>query len=272
MLADIAEELGYRERFTEQRNEEAWLRHLFEGWRRHCARAGQETPDFDTFWTKGFWEADAPARGEEYTQFAEFAADPENNPLDTPSGKVELFSETIASFGYDDAPGHPVWIAPREWLGAAEAKRHKLHLLSFQPATRLHGQLDTGRISAANKIAGREPIMLNPEDAAERGLKDGDIVRVFNDRGACLGGLRLDPGLMRGVAMMATGAWYDPMEPGVPGSICVHGNPNVLTADVGTSKLGQGPSAQSCLIEVEKWTAALPPVRVHLPPVIEEAP
>jgi biotin/methionine sulfoxide reductase len=136
----------------------------------------------------------------------------------------------------------------------------------------LHGQLDTGRISAANKIAGREPIMLNPEDAAERGLKDGDIVRVFNDRGACLGGLRLDPGLMRGVAMMATGAWYDPMEPGVPGSMCVHGNPNVLTADVGTSKLGQGPSAQSCLIEVEKWTAPLPPVRVHLPPVIEEAP
>jgi len=84
--------------------------------------------------------------------------------------------------------------------------------------------------------------------------------------------LRLDPGLMRGVAMMATGAWYDPLEPGVPGSMCVHGNPNVLTADVGTSKLGQGPSAQSCLIEVEKWTAALPPVRVHLPPVIEEAP
>jgi len=272
ILADIAEELGYRERFTEQRNEEAWLRHLFEAWRRHCARMGQETPDFDTFWEKGFWEADAPARGEEYTQFAEFAADPEENPLDTPSGKVELFSETIASFGYDDAPGHPVWIAPREWLGAAEAKRHKLHLLSFQPATRLHGQLDTGRISAANKIAGREPIMLNPEDAAERGLKDGDIVRVFNDRGACLGGLRLDPGLMRGVAMMATGAWYDPMEPGVPGSMCVHGNPNVLTADVGTSKLGQGPSAQSCLIEVEKWTAPLPPVRVHLPPVIEEAP
>ncbi|MFM7610039.1 MAG: molybdopterin-dependent oxidoreductase, partial [Alphaproteobacteria bacterium] len=186
MLADIAEELGYRERFTEQRNEEAWLRHLFENWRRHCARMGQETPDFDTFWEKGFWEADAPARGEEYTQFAEFAADPEANPLDTPSGKVELFSETIASFGYDDAPGHPVWIAPREWLGAAGAKRHPLHLLSFQPATRLHGQLDTGRISAANKIAGREPIMLNPEDAAARGLKDGDIVRVFNDRGACL--------------------------------------------------------------------------------------
>lgn len=271
MLADIAEELGFRDRFTEQRNEEAWLRHLFEQWRQNAARLGFETPDFDAFWAKGWWEAPPPRRGEEYTQFSEFRADPSEHPLDTATGKVELFSDTIASFGYADAPGHPVWIEPREWLGAAAADRFPLHLLSFQPATRLHGQLDPGRVAARDKIAGREPITLNPEDAAARGLKAGDIVRVFNDRGACLGGLRTDPGLMRGVAMMATGAWYDPLEPGVPGSLCVHGNPNVLTPDVGTSRLGQGPSAQSCLVEVEKWTEALPPVRVHLPPRIEEA-
>ncbi|HYF06284.1 MAG TPA: molybdopterin-dependent oxidoreductase, partial [Acetobacteraceae bacterium] len=272
MLADIAEELGYRDRFTEQRNEEAWLRHLYDIWRRNTLALGVDAPDFDSFWAKGWWEAPAPQRGEEYTQFADFARDPEEHPLDTPSGKVELFSETVAGFGYADAPGHPVWISPREWLGAEEAKRHPLHLLSFQPATRLHGQLDPGRVAAADKIEGREPITLNPEDAAERGLRPGDIVRVFNSRGACLGGLRTDSGLMRGVAMMATGAWFDPLEPGVPGSLCVHGNPNVLTADVGTSRLGQGPSAQSCLVQVEKWTAPLPPVTVHAPPRIEEAP
>jgi biotin/methionine sulfoxide reductase len=271
ILADIAEELGYRDRFTEQRNEEAWLRHLFEQWRQNCARGGFDTPDFDSFWSKGWWEAEAPRRGEEYTQFADFRADPEDHPLDTATGKVELFCETIASFGYDDAPGHPVWIAPREWLGAKAAERFPLHLLSFQPATRLHGQLDAGRVAAADKIQGREPITLNPEDAAARGLKPGDIVRVFNDRGACLAGLRTDAGLMRGVAMMATGAWFDPLEPGVPGSLCVHGNPNVLTPDIGTSRLGQGPSAQSCLVDVEAWTAELPPVRAHIPPRIEEA-
>jgi len=271
ILADIAEELGFRDRFTEQRNEEAWLRHLFEQWRQNSARLGFDTPDFDSFWAAGYWEAEPPRRGIEYTQFAEFRADPEEHPLDTPTGKVELFSETIAAFGYDDAPGHPAWIEPREWLGAKQAERFPLHLLSFQPATRLHGQLDPGRIAATDKIAGREPITLNPEDAAQRGLKPGDIVRIFNDRGACLGGLRIDPGLMRGVAMMATGAWFDPLEPGMPGSMCVHGNPNVLTPDVGTSRLGQGPSAQSCLVQVEKWTEALPPVRVHLPPRIEEA-
>ena len=270
MLADIADAMGFRDRFTEQRNEEAWLRHLYERWRQVCAGLGFDAPDFDRFWETGHVETPDPAPQEAYTIFSDFRRDPVEHPLDTPSGKVELFSETIASFGYDDCPGHPVWKAPREWLGAAKAAEYPLHLLSYQPATRLHGQLDTGRVAAADKIQGREPILLHPEDAAARGLVAGQVVRVFNDRGACLGGLRLDDRVMRGVALMATGAWFDPLEPGVPGSLCVHGNPNVLTADIGTSRLGQGPSAQSCLVQVEAWTAPLPPVRVHVPPPVEE--
>ena len=270
MLADIAEELGFRDRFTEQRNEQAWLRFLYERWRRTCASLGFEPPDFDRFWAEGHVETPEPPPEEAYTIFAEFRADPEEHPLDTPSGKVELYSETIASFGYEDCPGHPVWKEPREWLGAAKARDYPLHLLSYQPATRLHGQLDTGRVAAADKIQGREPILMHPEDAAERGLREGQVVRVFNDRGACLGGLRLQEGLLRGVVLMATGAWFDPLEPGVPGSLCVHGNPNVLTPDIGTSRLGQGPSAQSCLVQVEAWEGPLPPVRAHVPPPILE--
>ncbi|HYI82283.1 MAG TPA: molybdopterin-dependent oxidoreductase [Acetobacteraceae bacterium] len=271
ILADLADELGYRDRFTEQRNEDAWLRHLYDRWRRVCATQGFEAPDFDAFWEEGHVEVPPIEPGEEYTQFAEFYADPEEHPLDTPSGKVEIFSETIASFGYDDCPGHPVWIEPREWLGA-DAKRaeHPLHLLSFQPATRLHGQLDPGRVAAADKIQGREPVLMHPDDAAARGLKDGDVVRIFNARGACLAGVRLDGGLLRGIVSMATGAWYDPARPGDPDSLCVHGNPNVLTADIGTSRLGQGPSAQSCLVEIERWKGNLPPVTAHVPPAIAE--
>jgi biotin/methionine sulfoxide reductase len=245
------------------------LRHIYEQWRLSCARLGFEAPDFDRFWAEGHIEVPEPGHGEEYTQFADFAEDPEQHPLNTPSGKVELFSETIASFGYDDCPGHPVWREPREWLGAPEAKTWPLHLLTFQPATRLHGQLDPGRVAAADKIAGREPLLMHPEDVRERGLTEGMVVRAFNARGACLAGLRLAPGLSRGVVAMATGAWFDPLEPGVPGSPCVHGNPNVLTADIGTSRLGQGPSAQSCLIQVERWDGPLPPVSVHAPPPIE---
>ena len=269
MLADLAEELGYRERFTEQRNEEAWLRHLYERWRLACGAQGFEPPDFDSFWAEGHVEVPPIEASEEYTQFADFHADPEEHPLDTPSGKVEIFSETIHSFGYDDCPGHPVWIAPREWLGADDkTAAHPLHLLSFQPATRLHGQLDPGRVARADKIRGREPVLMHPEDAAARSLRDGDIVRVFNDRGACLGGLRLADGLLRGVVSMATGAWYDPATPGDPDALCIHGNPNVLTADIGTSRLGQGPSAQSCLVQIERWDGDLPPVTAHAQPAV----
>ncbi|HWX49916.1 MAG TPA: molybdopterin-dependent oxidoreductase [Roseomonas sp.] len=267
MLADMAEHLGFRDRFTEQRDEGAWLRHLYERWRQAAARMGFEAPDYDRFWAEGYVEMPPPE--EDFVLFSDFAADPAAHPLNTPSGKVELYSETIAGFGYEEIGGHPRWQEPTEYLGAPLAKRFPLHLLSYQPATRLHGQLDPGRVAAENKIQGREPLLMHPEDAAARGLTEGGIVRVFNERGACLAGLRLSDGLRRGVVAMATGAWWDPArEERAPeeGVLDVHGNPNVLTQDVGTSRLGQGSAAQSCLVEVVGFAGPLPPVTVHAAP------
>jgi biotin/methionine sulfoxide reductase len=263
-FADIADALGYRDRFTEQRNEDAWLRHLYDRWRRACGSLGVEVPDFDRFWAEGHVEFDAPTQ--EFVQFRDFARDPEAAPLATPSGKVELYSEVIAGFGYDEAPGHAVWREPREWLGG-DTSRFPLHLLSYQPATRLHGQLDPGRVARDSKIQGREPIRMNPADAAARGLSDGAVVRIHNDRGACLGGLVVTPDIRPGVVAMATGAWWDPQATEA-GDLCTHGNPNVLTQDIGTSRLGQGCAAQSCLVQVEAWTGPLPDVVVHRPPPI----
>ncbi|HBL65839.1 MAG TPA: Asp-tRNA(Asn)/Glu-tRNA(Gln) amidotransferase GatCAB subunit C, partial [Achromobacter sp.] len=77
---------------------------------------------------------------------------------------------------------------------------------------------------------------------AARGIADGDRVRVFNARGACLAGVRLDAGMLPGVVQMSTGAWSDP-----DGDLDRHGNPNTLTADIGTSRLTQGSSAQTAL-------------------------
>jgi biotin/methionine sulfoxide reductase len=159
-----------------------------------------------------------------------------------------------------------VWREPREWLGGEAARRHPLHMLSFQPFTRLHGQLDTGRVAAANRVKGREPIMMNTADAAARGLRDGEVVRVFNDRGAIAAGLRATDELRPGVVAMATGAWWNPAVPGASDSPCLHGNANVLTQDVGTSRLGQGSAAQSCLVQVERWEGELPALYVHAPP------
>jgi biotin/methionine sulfoxide reductase len=269
IFADIADALGYRAQFTEQRDEMAWLQHLYGRWRQACAAQEIEVPDFATFWEQGHVEIPPPETP--YTQFADFRADPEANPLNTPSGKVEIHSETIASFGYDETPGHPVWREPREWLGSALAARFPLHLLSFQPVTRLHGQLDVGRVAAANRVAGREPILMHPRDAGARGLKDGEVVRVFNDRGAIAAGLRVTDELRPGVVAMATGAWWNPARPGATDAPCLHGNANVLTQDVGTSRLGQGSAAQSCLVEIEPWVGELPSVSVHAPPPVVRA-
>ena len=120
--------------------------------------------------------------------FGDFRADPEKHKLRTPSGRIELYSEKIAGFGYDDCPPHPTWIEPWEWLGGKDAKTYPLHLVSSQPRDRLHSQMDCGPVSAGGKVAGREAIAINPADAKARGIDDGDVVRVHNARGSCLAG------------------------------------------------------------------------------------
>jgi biotin/methionine sulfoxide reductase len=91
---------------------------------------------------------------------------------------------------------------------------------------------------------------------------------VFNDRGACLAGALVTDRVMQGVIQLATGAWYDPEVPGQVGAMCKHGNPNVLTRDKGTSRLGQGASAHTCLVEIAKHEGAAPRVTAFDPPVI----
>lgn len=267
ILSGIAGAMGIGEDFTEGRDEMDWIRHLYTLARQRAAEQDIELPEFDRFWREGHFRLpDAPQTP---PLFSGFRADPEGAPLATPSGKIEIFSERIASFGYADCPGHAVWIEPAEWLGAPAAQRFPLHLVSNQPRTRLHSQYDNGSASQGSKIRGREPVWIHPADAAARGVSDGDVVRVFNDRGACLAGAVLTDDVMRGVVQLATGAWYDPSDPKSPRSLDRHGNANVLTLDKGTSSLAQAPVAHSALVEIERFEGELPPVGVTVPPEIE---
>jgi biotin/methionine sulfoxide reductase len=231
-------------------------------WRDKLRTNQAAIPDFDGFWNEGFLEL--PRKAEEYVMFGEFRADPQKHRLATPSGRIELYSERIAGFGYDDCPPHPTWLEPAEWLGAAATETYPLHLVSSQPRYRLHSQMDPGPVSAQGKIAGREAVAINPVDAAPRGIADGDVVRLHNGRGACLAGATVTDSVSPGVVRLACGAWYDPD----PDGMCAHGNANVLTFDRGTSKLGQGPSSATVLVEIERWIAAAPPVGAFVPPVI----
>ncbi len=265
IFSDLAERLGFREKFTGGLCENEWLRYLYDLSCQQGARHGVELPEFEVFWERGF--VDVEPANTPMVLMSDFRNDPEANPLNTPSGKIEIFSEAIAAFDYEDCPGHPTWLEPGEWLGAKEkVKRFPLHLISNQPAGRLHSQMDSGRISKGLKVDGREAIWLNPIDAAARGIADGDTVRAFNQRGQCLVGARVTDSIRNGVVLIPTGAWYDPVKPGQVGSLDRHGNPNVLTLDKGTSKLGQGSIAQSALIEVEKWQVDVPLVSVFDPP------
>jgi biotin/methionine sulfoxide reductase len=141
-----------------------------------------------------------------------------------------------------------------------------LRLIANQSETRLHSQLDFGGHSSEAKHRGREVARMHPEDAAARGILDGDIIRLFNSRGACLAGVRLTDGIRRGVVQLPTGAWYDPSDPEEDKPLCVHGNPNVLTRDAGTSSLAQGCTGQLSTVEVERFVGNLPPIQAFDPP------
>ena len=105
IFADLAARLGKAEDFTEGRDVGQWVRHLYETWRDTMTKRNLSVPDFDTFWSAGALKL--PASPRPVVMLEAFRADPVANPLKTPSGRIELFSEKVASFGYDDCPGYP---------------------------------------------------------------------------------------------------------------------------------------------------------------------
>jgi biotin/methionine sulfoxide reductase len=264
IFGGLAERLGFAEQFTEWRSARDWLEYLYDLTCRMLVARGVHAPDFDEFWDRG--ELTLPTLPWDGGIVRAFRRDPAAAPLPTPSGKVEITSGAIASFGYPDCPGHPTWLPPSEGAGSPAIARFPLQLIANQPATRLHSQLDFGATSQASKVNGREPVRIHPQDAAPRGIRDGDIVRLYNDRGACLAGAVLSDALLPGVVQLSTGAWYDPDDPASDEPLCVHGNPNVLTRDTGTSRLAQGCTGQLSLVEIERYDGPLPPVKAFDPP------
>ncbi len=261
IFSDLAETFNIRKEYTENRTEQEWIKWIYDE-----SNTLQETnhkfPDFDLFKKKGWYKHPKPIDHQIFLR--EFIESPSKNPLDTPSGKIELFSKKIDSFQYSDCVGHPKWYGDKEYLG--NASKYKLHLLSNQPKFKLHSQLDQGKVADGEKSDGRAIIEVNIRDAEARDLSEGALVRVFNDRGSCLAVMKISKDIMQGVVNIPTGAWLDPSK---SDSIsCVHGNPNVLTLDAGTSKLAQGPSSHTCLVEIEQFKEEPPKIKAFNPPKI----
>ncbi len=244
IFAELARRLGFERHFTQERSADEWIEHLYEQYR----SSDRGRPSFPDFMREGYVRHDTAARDDDF--LSDYRNDPTSHALGTPSGRIEVFSERIASFGYDDCPGHPAWLTPTEWSAG-----YPLHIISNQPQGRLHSQLDHGEASTDLHTAGRETILISEQDAGDRSLETGDLVRVYNERGACVAGVVVSEDVTPGVGVISTGAWFDPD----PDGMCRRGNVNVLTPDTGTSRLAQGSSAQTCLAEVERLAAAPEP-------------
>lgn len=266
ILRGIAAELGVEDRFTGGQAADEWLAWIYEQSRAFARKSGVVLPEYERFLDMGWHETDPPE--EPADAFTAFRNDPEDAPLKTPSGKIEITSTDDTSFEKASLFPFPAWYEPTEWLGRAGADA-PFHLISSQPADKLHSQLDPGRTSQSARSMGRTPLRIHPGDASDLGLSEGACVRVHNSRGACLATALYDANLMRGVVQMSTGAWLDAVTMEDGRLLCRNGNPNVLTRDGGTSSLAQGPVAHSCLVAIEPYGWP-DPSQAYQPPVIRK--
>ena len=97
-----------------------WCQWVYDKVRASAAAKGVELPGFQQFWAEGFVELPPPER--DFVLFEDFRRDPEAHPLKTPSGRIEIVSDTVAGFDYADCPPHPAWLPPVEWLGSAHGR------------------------------------------------------------------------------------------------------------------------------------------------------
>jgi len=245
IFSSLANKLGFENLFTENKSELDWLKYLWNESIKVSEEMNLKLPEFNKFWEEGFFEI--PIEKTKKIMFKNFRDNPVKNPLNTPSGKIEITSNIIKNYNLKDCKGHPTWIEPYEWLGNKD--NFPLHLISNQPEYRLHGQLDNADYSLKNKIKDREPVLINSADAKERNIENNDIVLIFNKRGRVFAGARLSDEVSKGVLVLSTGAWFDP---DYEINADLHGNPNVLTKDIGTSLLSQGPTSHTCLVEIRK--------------------
>jgi trimethylamine-N-oxide reductase (cytochrome c) len=265
IFAAISERLGKGKEFTEGKSEMDWIKSFYDAALTQAKAKKIDMPEFDAFWN-GTGVVEFPVTsGKSFVRYAKFREDPLLEPLGTPSGKFEIYSKNIEKMGYDDCGPHPMWYEPTERLGGPTTK-YKLHVAASHPKSRLHSQLCGTKLRDTYTVNGAEPCLINAKDAADRGIKDGDLVRVFNDRGQIIAGAKVTESIRPGVIRVNEGGWYDPAEPGKSGTLSRYGDVNVLSMDIPTSKLGQGNCGHSIVGEVEKYTGPAVAVGVFTAP------
>ena len=267
IFKELSKRAGVEDKFTENKSEMDWLKSFYQDAFEGARKNRVIMPKFEKFWEENkpitFNTTD---KAKKWVRYEQFRNDPLLNPLGTPSGKIEIYSDTIAKMNYDDCKGYASWIVPEEYAGNVTAEE-PLALVTPHPYYRLHSQLAHTSLRQKYAVNDREPVLIHTEDAKARGIANGDIVRLFNKRGQVLAGAVVTDGIIQGTVALREGAWYDPLDLGVSEKpLCKNGCPNVLTRDEGTSKLAQGNSPNTCILQVEKFTGEAPEVTVFKQP------
>ena len=267
IFKELSKRAGVEDKFTENKSEMDWLKSFYQDAFEGARKNRVIMPKFEKFWEENkpitFNTTD---KAKKWVRYEQFRNDPLLNPLGTPSGKIEIYSDTIAKMNYDDCKGYASWIVPEEYAGNVTAEE-PLALVTPHPYYRLHSQLAHTSLRQKYAVNDREPVLIHTEDAKARGIANGDIVRLFNKRGQVLAGAVVTDGIIQGTVALREGAWYDPLDLGVSEKpLCKNGCPNVLTRDEGTSKLAQGNSPNTCILQVEKFTGEVPEVTVFKQP------
>jgi molybdopterin guanine dinucleotide-containing S/N-oxide reductase-like protein len=273
VVCAIAEKLDYLKEFTGGKTVDEWIRIGFDN------SGIQNDLTFEEFKKRGYYVVPNDPDWKKYPAgLYKFYEDPEKHPLHTPTGKLEFYSGELAKHfpGDDERPPVPHWIekgeSHDERISGTRAKQYPLLVISNHGRWRVHAQhddatwlreIETCKIKDAYGY-GYQPVWMNPLDAAKRGIKHGDIVRIYNERGSVLAGAFVSERMMEGALSIDHGARYDPI---VPGELDRGGAINTITPHKITSKNATGMAVGGFLAEVEK--ADLEGLRLRYPEAFE---
>jgi anaerobic dimethyl sulfoxide reductase subunit A len=240
ICAGVAERLGIREAYTEGRDERAWIEWALDRYRR---TRFPDLPSLEVLEADNRGVYSRPVRTPAVA-FVDFRSDPESHPLPTPSGKIEIFSQRLHDLHDPEIPAVPKYLQEWESPFGAEADRYPLQAIGHHTMARVHSTHANNDWLAE---AFPQRVFVNPVDAGERDIRDGDAVRVFNERGTLVLPCRVTSRIMPGVVDIPQGAWWSPDAQGVDRG----GSVNVLTSARWTP-LAHGTAQHTVMVQVER--------------------
>jgi len=237
-IREVARLLGLKREFDcGLSGADQWLRYVYD----QCRRSETELPEFDEFKEKSFYvyKSHKPL-----VNFSENIN--EGVPFNTPSGKIEIFSKTLYDMNRpEDIPGSPGHIYCAEGPEDPLKEKYPLQLIAYHTKRRCHSQNEENSLL---KELDPTALWINPADASARGISDGDMVEVFNDRGIIRIPAKVTRRIAAGTVAVSEGGWYRLAGDGADVGGCI----NTLTMTDKATPIANGNPQHTNLTDVRK--------------------